>query len=450
MAYTTRSPAGPPRIFTVSELVGGANRLLETSYGVVWVEGEVSNLRIVSSGHAYFTLKDAGALLPAAMWRSSLARLRFRLADGQHLRVSGRLGIYPQQGKFQLYAERAEPAGLGAMMLQLEQLRQKLAAEGLFARERKRPLPRWPRIVGVVTSPTGAAIHDILKVLRRRCPSHVLLSPAVVQGDEAPASLRRALARLQQREGVDVILLGRGGGASEDLWAFNDEALVRAVAACPVPVIAAIGHEVDTTLCDFAADVRAATPSHAAELAVPDAQVFVAQVRESERRLAQAIGRRVLDHRSRQGVAESRLGAVGRRLVVAPRRRLDALLRRLSAQHPRARASADRRRLAALEERLQARHPRHRVVALRRRLEHLRGELGRLGEGLTQDARVRLARAAGALDALSPLRVLERGYAVATDAGGAVVTAADQVALGDRLELRLHRGRLAVEVRGRR
>lgn len=450
MALASRPPAGPPRIYTVAELVGGASRLLETSYGLVWVEGEVSNLRIVGSGHAYFTLKDGGALLPAAMWRSSLARLRFRLQDGQRLRVSGRLGIYPQQGKFQLYAERAEPAGLGAVMLQLEQLRKKLAAEGLFAQERKRPLPRWPRIVGVVTSPTGAAIHDVLKVLRRRCPSRVLLSPAVVQGDEAPASLRRALARLQAIDGVDVIILGRGGGASEDLWAFNDEALVRAVAACPVPVIAAIGHEVDVTLCDFAADVRAATPSHAAELAVPDLQVVIRRVRESEQRLGLAIRRRVLDLRGRHGLAESRLGARGRRLVVAPRRRLDELLRRLQAQHPRARAAALRRRLAALEERLSAHHPRLRAGVLRRRLEQLRGDLGRLGEGLTHDARVRLARAVGAMDALSPLRVLERGYAVVTDAKGAVISAADAVQLGDRLDVRLHQGHLSVEVRGRR
>ncbi|HEY8375897.1 MAG TPA: exodeoxyribonuclease VII large subunit, partial [Nannocystis sp.] len=263
-------PPLAPHVYAVSELVNRAHRCVEQHFPPLWVEGEITNLRLVGSGHAYFTLRDSHAVLPVAMWRSALARLRYRLADGQTFRVYGRLGIYAAQGKFQLYAERAEPAGLGARMLQFEQLKAKLAAEGLFARERKRPLPAWPRIVGVVTSATGAAIHDILEVARHRCPVRILLSPAQVQGDDAPFSLIRALQRLQRRPGVDVIILGRGGGASEDLWAFNDEALARAVAACPVPVVSAVGHEVDITICDFVADVRAATPSHAAELVVPD------------------------------------------------------------------------------------------------------------------------------------------------------------------------------------
>ncbi len=439
---------GRPRVFTVGELVGGANRLLETSFAQCWVEGEVSNLRIVSSGHAYFTLKDSKAVLPVAMWRSSLARLRFRLENGQSLRLLGRLGIYPAQGKFQLYAERAEPAGLGAMMLQLEQLKKKLAAEGLFARERKRPLPMWPRRIGVVTSPTGAAIHDILKVIRRRCPSRVLLAPAVVQGDAAPESLRKGLLRLQAADDVDVIIIGRGGGAAEDLWAFNDEALVRAIAECPVPVISAVGHEVDFSLSDHVADVRAATPSHAAELVVPDASVYRRRVGESHRRLTMAFRRRLLDERSRLDHAAHRLATSGRRLVADPRRRLTLLLRRLEAQHPRQRLAADRRALAELSQRLMAHHPRTRAAAARRRLDQLRAELEHLGHNMTRESRVRLARAAGALDALSPLKVLERGYAVASDPEGAVITGVDQVKLGDRLELRLHRGALEVEVRG--
>jgi exodeoxyribonuclease VII large subunit len=440
---------GGPRVFSVGELVGGANRLLEANYRQCWVEGEVSNLRIVSSGHAYFTLKDSSAVLPVAMWRSSLARLRFRLENGQSLRLMGRLGIYPAQGKFQLYAERAEPAGLGAMMLQLEQLKRKLAAEGLFERARKRPLPLWPRVIGVVTSATGAAIHDVLKVIRRRCPSRILLAPAVVQGDGAPASLLRGLERLQAWPEVDVIIIGRGGGAAEDLWAFNDEALVRAIAACPIPVVSAVGHEVDVSLSDYAADVRAATPSHAAELVVPDAAVYRRRVVDSRRRLGLAVRRRLLDERSRLDHGGHRLAAAARRLVVAPRRELQELQRRLEAQHPRQRLAADRRRLADLSKRLMEHHPRLRAAAARRRLDHLDAELERLGRGLTRDARLRLARAAGALDALSPLRVLERGFAVATDGRGAVVTSADQVDLGEALDLRLHRGALKVEVRAR-
>ena len=415
--------AAGPRVYTVTELVSGANRVIEQAYAGVWVEGELSNLRLVASGHAYFTLKDAGALLPAAMWRSALARLRFRLEDGQRLRVFGRLGIYPQQGKFQLYAERAEPAGLGAMMLQLEQLRRRLHAEGLFARERKRPLPRWPRVIGVVTSPTGAAIHDILKVTRRRCPSRVLLAPALVQGDDAPRSLRAALLRLQAQPGVDVIILGRGGGASEDLWAFNDEALVRAIAACPVPVVSAVGHEVDTTLCDHVADLRAATPSHAAELVVPDRDALRRRLADAGRRVALAFRRRLLDERGRLDLAHTRLLAQRRALLAAPRRRLDALAARLAAR---------RARLG--------------VLAARRRLDARRADLQRLGRALTRQARLRLARAVGSLDALSPLQVLARGYAVATAADGRALLDARDLAPGDPIGLRLHRGHLAARV----
>ncbi|HFE46664.1 MAG TPA: exodeoxyribonuclease VII large subunit [Nannocystis exedens] len=443
-----QSDDGRPRVFTVGELVGGANRLLETTYSTCWVEGEVSNLRIVSSGHAYFTLKDSSAVLPVAMWRSSLARLRFRLENGQSLRLLGRLGIYPAQGKFQLYAERAEPAGLGAMMLQLEQLKKKLSAEGLFARDRKRPLPTWPQRIGVVTSPTGAAIHDILKVIRRRCPSRVLLAPAVVQGESAPASLLKALHRLQAIPDIDVIIIGRGGGAAEDLWAFNDEALVRAIAACRVPVISAVGHEVDTSLCDYAADLRAATPSHAAELVVPDASVYRRRVDDHQRRLRLAFHRRLLDERSRLDHASHQIAQSGRRLLAQPRRHLATLLRRLQSQHPRQRLAADRRTLSQLTERLMAHHPRMRATAARRRLEHLRAELSTIASSLTRNHRLRLARAAGTLDALSPLKVLERGFAVTTDRQGNVITSAEQVALGDRLGLRLHRGMLEVEVRG--
>ncbi len=453
-------PPGP-RVYTVSELVGGANRVVEQAYASVWVEGEVSNLRLVQSGHAYFTLKDAGALLPVAMWRSALARLRFRLQDGQHLRVMGRLGIYPQQGKFQLYAERAEPAGLGAMMLQLEQLRARLAAEGLFARERKRPLPRWPRVIGVVTSPTGAAIHDILKVTRRRCPSRVLLAPAAVQGDDAPASLRAALLRLQARPGVDVIIIGRGGGASEDLWAFNDEAVVRAIAACRVPIVSAVGHEVDVTLADFAADVRAATPSNAAELVVPEQRVLEQSVQGLLRRLERAmevrIGRERLrlerrtkdleDPRHALAGARRKLDATTSRLAqTAPRRlvkergRLLALEQRLLAVDPRAGLARDRQRLAALLHRLE-RASRAPFEERRRRLVRLETQLAQLGPSIVDPHRAALRELAAKLDAMSPLRVLDRGYAIALHEGtGKAVRKVADVKKGDAVKLRLSDG----------
>ncbi len=458
-----------PKIYTVAELVNRAHRCIEQNFNGVHVEGEVTNLRIVSSGHAYFTLRDAEALLPVAMWRSALSRLRFKMQDGQRLRVYGRPGIYAAQGKFQLYAERAEPAGQGALLLQLEQLKARLAAEGLFARERKRPLPRWPRVIGVVTSATGAAIHDILKVARRRCPVRILLAPAVVQGDEAPASIIRALTRLQAMPEVEVIIVGRGGGASEDLWAFNDEGVARAVAACRVPVVSAVGHEVDITICDYVADLRAATPSHAAELVVPDRNGCLQQLHQLRRRLGMATHRHLLNEQSRRERATHRLQVLARRLIYAPRRDLAALVGRLEALHPRRRLDRDRKRLAALLARLQQQHPRHRLSQLRRRLaaaelrlqpQHPRHRLAQLrrrlataelalqqrASQLSQPARLRLAGAAGALNALSPLAVLERGFAVLHGPTGKVVRTADQVEPGDELTVRLHRGRLRTRV----
>lgn len=460
------SPA--PKIYSVAELVNRAHRCIEQNFNGVYVEGEVTNLRIVNSGHAYFTLRDAEALLPVAMWRSALARVRFKLQDGQRIRVFGRPGIYAAQGKFQLYAERVEPAGQGALLLQLEQLKARLAAEGLFARERKRALPRWPRTIGVITSPTGAAIHDIIKVARRRCPVRIILSPAAVQGDDAAPSLIRALARLQARPGIEVIIIGRGGGASEDLRAFNDEALARAISTCPIPVVSAVGHEVDTTICDLVADLRAATPSHAAELVVPDRDAAALLFRNLERRLGMATHRRLLNEQSRRERFTHRLQAVARRIILAPRRRLAALLARLEAQHPRRRLDRDRKQLAALLARLQAQHPRdrlalarrrhaallarlqqqhprHRLALARRRLAAAALALQQHAAGLSQPARLRLARAAGALNALSPLAVLERGYAVVTT-NGRVVRDVAQVEAGAELAVRLHLGTLRARV----
>ncbi len=462
------SPA--PKIYSVAELVNRAHRCIEQNFNGVYVEGEVTNLCIVASGHAYFTLRDAEALLPVAMWRSALVRVRFKMQDGQRIRVFGRPGIYAAQGKFQLYAERVEPAGQGALLLQLEQLKAKLAAEGLFARERKRPLPRWPRTIGVITSPTGAAIHDIIKVARRRCPVRIILSPAQVQGDDAAPSLIRALARLQARPEVEVIIIGRGGGASEDLRAFNDEALVRAVSTCPVPVVSAVGHEVDTTLCDLVADLRAATPSHAAELVVPDRDAAALLFRNLERRLGMATHRRLLNEQSRRERLGHRLQVVARRIILAPRRRLAAILARLEAQHPRRRLDRDRKQLAALLARLQQQHPqarlalvrrrhaallarlqqqhpRHRLALARRRLATAALALQQHAAGLSQPARLRLARAAGALNALSPLAVLERGYAVVTS-GDQVIRDVAQAEVGAELAVRLHIGTLRARVVG--
>jgi len=454
-------------VFAVGDLVRQANLLLEGRFAQVWVEGEIVGLKVGSSGHAFFTLKDDVASLPTAMWRSDLERLRFRLEDGQKLRVRGRLGIFVKQGRFQLYADRAEPAGLGALMLELEQRKKKLAAEGLFDPARKRPLPRWPRCIGVVTSAHGAALHDILKVAHRRCPSHIVISPAVVQGPEAAGSIRRALARLVRNVAVDVVIVGRGGGAMEDLWAFNDEALARAIAACPVPVVSAVGHEVDTTICDAVADVRAATPSQAAELVVPDRAALLERLEALEHRMVRIVERAALDERSRLEQSEARLRTTFTTRLAAVRARLREQERVLALHHPRVRCARDRKRLDLLVRRLHARAQilaraeRARLQPLvarlgrcgaalprrrRDRLAHALQRLRRLAPALAREPRLRLARAAAALDALSPLAVPSRGYAIVQTPSGEAVRDASRLHPGDDVGIRFHRGRARAKV----
>lgn len=459
-------PSGGPPIVTVSQVVHGANRILELRFPRLCIEGEVSNLSIATAGHAYFTLRDAASTLQVAMWRSAVEKLKFTLANGQSLHVFGRLGVFAKSGRFQLYGDRAEPAGLGALMLELAQRKARLTEQGLFLAERKRALPRFPRRIGVVTSATGAAIHDILKVARRRCPSAVLLSPALVQGPDAPRQLCRALARLD-RFGVDVIIIGRGGGSMEDLWAFNDEELVHAIARCSVPVVSAVGHEVDTSLSDLVADVRAATPSHAAELVVPDLAAWQEAFSVALARLERRFERDMLDQRGRHDALVARLGGCGPALVVAPRSQLRKLERRLHAVHPRAAVAGDRRSLASLIARLDAhgrslvRTPRAQLAAARtrlitvgsglgatarRRLRTLEARLQAQAPVLSQGARIRLATAASALQALSPLRVLERGYAVVTDASGRALVASEDAEVGTNIAIRLHGGTLRARV----
>ncbi len=462
LSFRPQQPArGGPDVLTVGQLVRIAHGALDARFGMVWVEGEVSNLRVGAAGHAFFTLKDDEAMLPVAMWRSTMERLRFKLADGQHLRVCGRVGIFARQGRFQMYADRAEPVGLGARMLELEQRRARLAAEGLFEVARKRPLPRLPRRVGVITSAHGAALHDIVQVAERRCPTRFLLAPAAVQGDEAPRALVRALVRLQRHPDVEVIIIGRGGGSTEDLWAFNDERLARAIAACRVPVVSAVGHEVDVTICDLVADVRAATPSQAAELVVPDRAVLRSALDLRATRLRRALERHALDRRAQLEQAVLRLAACGRALPIRARRVLRRLETTLAEQHPRARIAADRRRLLAARVRLFARGGELPVAAVERlrRLElrlraagttlvpRTRAELAattlRLrsaGAQLPVQARLRLTRSEAALQALSPLAVLERGYAVVTDEAGKVLTEAAALSVGDGIHVRLRHG----------
>lgn len=430
--------------------VAAAVRLLQGALrgvGVVRVEGEVRGVRSVASGHLYFTLRDeeVEAALDAVLFRTAPPRSREAVRDGARVVCTARATVFPGRGRLQLEVDRVEPCGLGSRLEALARLKAKLEAEGLFAPARKRPLPRDPRSIGVVTSAEGAAIHDIVRVAFRRGPVHILLARAPVQGGAAAARLVRALDLLA-RAPVDAVILGRGGGSAEDLAAFDDEALARRVAAMPVPVVSAVGHETDFTLADLVADARAATPSQAAELLVPD---------EEERRLAlRALGRRVVRaargslQLSRQRVralsAELRSSAGFARAAALATDELELRL----VEATRERLRRERSSTGTLERRIEAAHPR--VV-----LAEERSAAARLSLRLDEAARRELARRradtgalAARLGAISPLAVLARGYAIASTADGRVVRRAEDVGVGAELRVRLDRGSLRAAVLG--
>jgi exodeoxyribonuclease VII large subunit len=386
------------RPMAVAELVRLAARALD-GIGLVWLEGEISQVSRPSSGHVYFALRDRDAVLPAVMWGRDATRLPFRLDAGARVRVRGRIGVYDRDGKMQLYVDFVEPVGAGAAALARDQLKAKLAADGVFATERKRPLPQFPRRIGVVTSKHGAAVHDIIRTIERRMPTPILIADCAVQGPMAPQQIVAAMVMVV-RAGCDVLIVGRGGGAATDLTAFDHERVVRTIARCPVPVISAVGHEVDLTLADLAADARASTPTAAAELAVPD-RAAVSLVLGKERRRLEREVRHAID-RARQ--------------------RLDRGAMRLVGLHPSARLAAVRRDRDQLVARGDA--------AIRAQLDARRAELGQL---------------AAQLDALSPLAVLARGYAMVQH-DGAIVRDAATVRERDRLRVRLARGALDVVV----
>jgi exodeoxyribonuclease VII large subunit len=391
--------------------------------GLLWLEGEVAQVSKPSSGHLYFALRDRDAVLPAVMWGRDLQRMRFKIEPGQRLRVRGRLGVYDRDGKLQLYVDFAEPAGLGAEALALEQLKQKLAAEGMFAPEKKRRLPRFPRRIGVVTSRHGAAVHDIIRTVQRRLPTPILIADCAVQGPSAPAQIVQGMAMVV-RAGVDVVIVGRGGGAAMDLSAFNHERVVRTISRCPVPVISAVGHETDLSLADLAADARASTPTAAAELAVPDGATIAEVIGKERRRLDREMHHRL--DRARQDLDRhtEALHARGERALSATRLQLHQLAHRLANLHPRARLTA---RSAQLEAAIVRQH-----AAMRAVLDERRAEFAQLGAQLA---------------ALSPLAVLDRGYAM-VHRGAELVRDASRVAAGDGLRVRLARGALDVTVTG--
>ena len=435
------------RVYTVSELTASIKATLEEGFPMMWVEGEISNLRTPSSGHAYFTLKDEGAQISAVLFRGRGRRVRFDLEDGMQVLAFGGLDVYAARGQYQLVVEMMEPKGLGALQLAFEQLRRKLGAEGLFDEARKRPLPTFPRVIGIVTSPTGAAIRDMLNIIGRRFADlRILITPVRVQGDEAPGEIVEALARLQEIVDLDVVIVGRGGGSIEDLWAFNDERVARAIAACRVPVISAVGHETDVTIADFVADLRAPTPSGAAELVVREKLAVMETLADLYMRLKQAITAEVGARRERVDFL------LRRRVLTDPARALRDLYRRLDDLQGRLRLGlrASQRhvthRVALATGALRSRNPQARVASAVALLSQLRVRLASSAAYSAKTSRARFAEVVGRLESLSPLGVLARGYSVARLPAGEVVRSASQVAVGDGLDILLHQGALGARV----
>ncbi len=438
------------RIFTVGELTAAIRTALETNYSQVWVDGEVSNARVWKTGHLYFTLKDSNAQLNGVMFRSALRHLRFKPQNGQHIVARGRISVYAPKGEYQIVCDHIEPKGLGALQLAFEQLRERLAREGLFNEDRKRPLPALPRKIGIVTSVDGAAIRDVLNVLERRHPNaHIVISPARVQGDGAADEIVRGLTHLGLIPEIDVIIVARGGGSIEDLWAFNEEPVARAIARAPVPVISAIGHETDYTISDFVADLRAATPSAAAELVVTRKDEMSVRIQRATERLSSAVAagvqrRRDLVHRleRRPGLAgwPARLAGCGRQAAEFTHRLNHAGQSGIAAR---------RRQVHAFCLRLEAVGIGRRLGQIRARLLNITTDLRRaMSEKYARHDR-RLRTAVARLEALSPLAVLGRGYAVCWNADRSVVIRfATDAEPGDSVTVTLHRGELSCEVKG--
>jgi exodeoxyribonuclease VII large subunit len=433
-----------PKIYGVSELLRAARLTLESRFADVRVEGEISGLKRSGNGHVYFALKDEGASLDCVLFSREAGRLKFRLDEGLAVRCRGRLTLYEARGKFQMTVAQLEPTGAGALALAFEQLKARLQAEGLFETARKRPLPFLPRRLGVVTSAQGAVIRDIVRVAHRRFPVPILLAPAPVQGDGASLAIASALRRLQEVPDVDVIIVARGGGSLEDLWAFNEEPVARAIFGCRVPVISAVGHETDFTIADFVADVRAPTPSAAAERAVPVADDLRAELALLCRRGGRAATGELRMARHALERAGARLGDP-RRLLDERRQLLDELTERGARQLGRQTAAA-RTALRALETRLGHAHPQRRVVEQRALLAGLQHRLEAAVKRGVARRHAAVEAAQGKLSALSPLAVLERGFSLALTAEGHVLTRAGDVAPGDRIQIKLREGEIAATV----
>jgi exodeoxyribonuclease VII large subunit len=440
----------PRRVYSISQLTDRIRSLLEERFFEIWVEGEISNCFVAKTGHMYFTLKDTQAQIKAVMFRSAIRYLRFKPQDGLRVVARGRVTVYDPKGEYQIVCEHLEPEGLGARQLAFDQLKERLARDGLFDPRRKRPLPALPRKIGVVTSLDGAAVRDIIKVLRRRyANAHIVIRPTRVQGEGAALEIARAMAGIGKVKGVDVVIVGRGGGSIEDLWAFNEEVVARAIAGCPVPTISAVGHETDVTIADFVADLRAPTPSAAAEMVVARKDDFCARIDRLAHRVQTMMQGRLHRVRARLGTVESRSGYAGFAMRIAMRgRRADdlshQLLRAVRGQLGRRERLYQLLRLA-----LERFDVRRRFGASRTQLVGVDGRLRSSVDRQVHVADARLRGAAARLESLSPLAVLARGYAVCWNEGRtAIIRDAAAVARGDRVHVKLERGELDCAVTG--
>jgi exodeoxyribonuclease VII large subunit len=435
------------RIYTVSELNAAVASALAAEFSGIWVSGEISGARLATSGHYYFTLKERDAQVRAVAFRSAHRYWKIKPQDGLAVLARGRLDVYEARGEYQLLVEALEPQGFGALQLAFEQLKKKLAAEGLFAAERKRPLPRFPRRIGIVTSPRGAVIADLIHILSRRFPGlEIRLFPALVQGEGSVEDVCRGIEYFSRTPWAEVLIVGRGGGSLEDLWTFNEEAVARAIAASRVPVISAVGHETDVTIADFVADLRAPTPSAAAELAVPIREDLVERIAVAQGKAAQALRYRVamLERRLRQQGIERAVALLHRR-IGRSLQRIDDQEYRLR-EHLRAAIAGRERARRGLEVRLRRFDMRPRLAADRRRLEAARAAALDVVRGQLMRRRSAWEQLAAKLSQLSPLRILERGYAIVSSDGRILKNAASAPG-GTRIHVRLAQGELDATVR---
>lgn len=442
---STPYPDTRPRALTVSELNHQARHLLESSFMQVWVEGELSGFSRPSSGHWYFSLKDQKCQIRCAMFRGANQRIRTLPREGDQIRIRGKVTLYENRGDFQIIVEHLEPAGLGALQQAYEALKARLQGEGLFDPARKKPIPATPRHIGVVTSPTGAAIHDILTVLKRRCPAiPVTLYPTAVQGQAATADIVQAIDRAQQHGLADVLIIGRGGGSLEDLWCFNEEAVARAIAACSIPTVSAVGHEVDVTIADFVADLRAPTPSAAAEKISPDQQDWLRRLAEQQGRLGQSARRLLQRLDSQLGHLSARLRDP-RRELLEKAQRMDELELRLNKAIS-GRLGQQKQKTDYLLQRMSAQSPRRTLKTAREQTQSLDERMTLAARHLLRQKDERLQHIAQTLHVVSPLATLGRGYAIVRDDQGRIVRKADDLETGNQITARLGRGSVSARV----